>query len=184
LIQIFNDEVDAYQSWTLFLIFVSILILISGVVLLTHKKPEPGALPKSAAVPSAGIAMRNRRMARKAAILQAHKAAGGEEDEDGMTPRTGDEGEMLWAVGDVSDGDDDDDDMGEDEDIDHHQHPLNRTPSSKRPEGHPISGGEEGRGLMAQDDEHEEHDHSLTSRRPRSQESPRTPFISIPLSPR
>lgn len=38
---IFNNEVDAYQSWTLFLIFCSILILVSGVVLLTNKKPDP-----------------------------------------------------------------------------------------------------------------------------------------------
>ena len=39
---IFNNEVEAYKSWTLFLIFLSIIVLIGGVVLLTHKKPEPG----------------------------------------------------------------------------------------------------------------------------------------------
>ncbi|KIO30760.1 hypothetical protein M407DRAFT_20285 [Tulasnella calospora MUT 4182] len=38
---IFNDEVDAYKPWTLFCLFLSIVVLISGVVLLTHKKPEP-----------------------------------------------------------------------------------------------------------------------------------------------
>lgn len=38
---VFNDEVDAYKPWTLFCLFLSIAVLISGVVLLTHKKPEP-----------------------------------------------------------------------------------------------------------------------------------------------
>ncbi|KAG9004991.1 hypothetical protein FRB90_010628 [Tulasnella sp. 427] len=38
---IFNDEVDAYKPWTLFCLFLSIVVLIAGVVLLTHKKPEP-----------------------------------------------------------------------------------------------------------------------------------------------
>ncbi|KAG9014493.1 hypothetical protein FRB93_013618 [Tulasnella sp. JGI-2019a] len=38
---IFNDEVDAYKTWTLFCLGLSILVLIAGVVLLTHKKPEP-----------------------------------------------------------------------------------------------------------------------------------------------
>ncbi|KAG9044973.1 hypothetical protein FS837_007236 [Tulasnella sp. UAMH 9824] len=38
---VFNDEVDAYKPWTLFCLFLSIVVLISGVVLLTHKKPEP-----------------------------------------------------------------------------------------------------------------------------------------------
>ena len=42
---IFNNEVDAYESWVLFLIFVSILVLVTGVVLLTHKKPDPAAHP-------------------------------------------------------------------------------------------------------------------------------------------
>lgn len=37
---VFNNEIDAYKPWVLFLIFASIIILISGVVLLTHKKPE------------------------------------------------------------------------------------------------------------------------------------------------
>ncbi|KIM69251.1 hypothetical protein SCLCIDRAFT_1208675 [Scleroderma citrinum Foug A] len=37
---IFNNEVDSYKPWILFLIFMSIVILISGVVLLTSKKPE------------------------------------------------------------------------------------------------------------------------------------------------
>jgi len=40
---IFSDEVDAYKTWTLVCLGLSILVLITGVVLLTHKKPEPKA---------------------------------------------------------------------------------------------------------------------------------------------
>ena len=38
---IFNDEVDAYKTWALFLVGVFILILIGGVAMLTKKKPLP-----------------------------------------------------------------------------------------------------------------------------------------------
>src|SRR5258708_29276613 len=48
--QIFNDSVDAYASWTLFLSVISILVLISGVVLLTHKKPEPSTMQRDGGV--------------------------------------------------------------------------------------------------------------------------------------
>ncbi|EKM81025.1 hypothetical protein AGABI1DRAFT_71748 [Agaricus bisporus var. burnettii JB137-S8] len=105
---IFNDEVGAYKSWTLFLIFVSILVLICGVVLLTHKKPEPKSskTQSSAALP--------RRQA------QAHKSKtklttmeGDEENEHG-------EDQILWAVGEVSDAE------GEDEDVDHYQNPMHQ----------------------------------------------------------
>jgi len=95
---IFNGQVEAYKSWTLFLIFVSILVLISGVVLLTHKKPEPvTATPRPRRPKSA-------------------RPQNGNDEELGQG-----EDQVLWAVGDVTD---EDDNEGEDEDIDHHQHPL------------------------------------------------------------
>ncbi|KAG8864503.1 hypothetical protein FRB96_005006 [Tulasnella sp. 330] len=37
----FNNEVNAYKTWTLFCLGLSTVVLIAGVVLLTHKKPEP-----------------------------------------------------------------------------------------------------------------------------------------------
>lgn len=120
---IFNDEVGAYQSWTLFLIFVSILVLISGVVLLTHKKPEPitGKI-KSTALP------RRRKKGRKGKMNGQNglngQASEGDEEEN---VRPDAENEVLWAVGDASDDGDDDDEELEDEDIDHHQHPLHKT---------------------------------------------------------
>ena len=105
---IFNDEVQAYQSWTLFLIFVSILVLILGVVLLTHKKPEP--------VKPSNIVQNNRRRRKP----KRNGVNGVDADvEEGHQDS---EGEALWALGDDSDEDIDED---EDEDVDHHQNPLN-----------------------------------------------------------
>ncbi|THV06095.1 hypothetical protein K435DRAFT_712149 [Dendrothele bispora CBS 962.96] len=142
---VFNDEVDAYQSWTLFLIFVSILILISGVVLLTHKKPEPGAIKSANPVSAVPLSRVRNRSARKASKT---KSADDEDPEDPNDEHAG-EDQVLWAVGEVSDGEDE----GEDEDIDHHQHPLQAhktnvaAKSTSRFEAH----GEEGRGLMNAD---------------------------------
>ncbi|KAF8897042.1 hypothetical protein CPB84DRAFT_1781404 [Gymnopilus junonius] len=120
---IFNDEVGAYKSWTLFLIFVSILVLISGVVLLTHKKPEPvtGKI-KSNALP------RRRRKARKGKMMGQNGVNGhvGDEEDEEENGHPDAENEVLWGVGDASDEGDDEDDEGEDEDVDHHQHPLHK----------------------------------------------------------
>jgi len=104
-LKIFNDEVDAYQSWTLFLICVSILVLICGVVLLTHKKPESttGKIKSSARVP--------RRKSKTSGSKTKHAEAVGEEEEQGET-------QVLWALGEASD----DDLEGGDDDVDHHQH--------------------------------------------------------------
>lgn len=103
---IFNDEVDAYKTWTLFLIFVSILVLISGVVLLTHKKPEANVqTPATAAIPRRGV---RKRLASGRGEGQALRSRGSEDGEDE------DHDGMLWAVGEVSDEDD------EDEPLQHH----------------------------------------------------------------
>ena len=115
---IFNDEVEAYKSWTLFLIFISIIVLISGVVLLTFKKPEPIAGKiKSASTPR----VRRRRKGDKSKRAAGHGNGEMGEVNDEEQAR-GSENEVLWAVGDASD----DEDEGEDEDVDHHQHPLHQ----------------------------------------------------------
>ena len=146
-LQIFNDEVDAYKSWTLFLIFVSIMILISGVVLLTHKKPEPGAIkPVTLGVPMA------RPRKKKAKDAKAAQRS----DENDIEPGDGEQ-EVLWTVGDAEDDDDDgDEEEGEDEDIDHHQHPLGSStdPERRTSMSRVATHGEEGRGLMSEDPEH------------------------------
>ncbi|KAF9450404.1 hypothetical protein P691DRAFT_810345 [Macrolepiota fuliginosa MF-IS2] len=145
---IFNNEVDAYQSWTLFLIFVSILVLISGVVLLTHKKPEPVTNKiKSSTLP---------RRRTKANLSKTKLAEDDEEEQEG-------EDQVLWAVGEGSDREGDED---EDEDIDHHQHPLyqqreHQTRTAHRADGRANNNrgsGEGGSGRPSMDpfgDDHE-----------------------------
>ncbi|KAI0768750.1 hypothetical protein BD413DRAFT_561088 [Trametes elegans] len=96
---IFNDEVDAYQSWTLFLIFVSMIVLVSGVVLLTYKKPEDKAHAPASAVP---LSARDRRSTKKG-------GAGLEDDDEEEALRDIEEGEQdeaMWQLGDASDDED------------------------------------------------------------------------------
>ncbi|KAF7984216.1 hypothetical protein HWV62_16012 [Athelia sp. TMB] len=115
---IFNDEVDAYKSWVLFLIFASIVVLISGVVLLTHKKPEPAAASGGASRP--GRVKRHKSKASDARALVHEEDGYGEDEYEGegesvaLHPRDGAKGDAddeLWAVGD--DEDDEDDDFGD-----------------------------------------------------------------------
>ncbi|KAF7376218.1 hypothetical protein MSAN_00036900 [Mycena sanguinolenta] len=155
---IFNNEVDAYQSWALFLIFVSIFVLVSGVVLLTHKKPEPGSLSarSAAALGSAGfprIELRQRGKSRKSKA----KPKGVDDRDDEETIVDGEE--VLWRIGDASDEEDaEDDDEGHDEDVDHHQHPLYKgaagQPNVNRSRNRLH--GEEGEGLLPAGGEQEE----------------------------
>lgn len=113
--QIFNDEVDSYKSWTLFLIFVSIVILISGVVLLTHKKPERTAPAPSARLGAVVHKSRHKAKRSDAKTFVDGEDGGGDEgaaDDErysfGMrqTARDAETGEELWAVGEESDGED------------------------------------------------------------------------------
>ncbi|KAK0212748.1 hypothetical protein DFS33DRAFT_1377215 [Desarmillaria ectypa] len=137
---IFNNEVDSYQSWTLFLVFVSILILISGVVLLTHKKPEPGS--KALGSPSAPVVSSNPRGRKSKRASTSKVSLTGDANDHRQND---DEEQVLWTVGDISDAEE-----MEDEDIDHHQHPLNlqrNTSDAPRIVKSHVP-GEEGVGLM------------------------------------
>jgi len=122
---IFNDSVDAYASWTLFLIFVSVLVLISGVVLLTHKKPEPRAAQRDGGIALNTIPGR-----------QVPRTLDGKMDEvEGslVEDRDEDSSQVVWDVGEASD----------DEDDEH----AKLTP---RPEGlAKVGHGEEGEQLMS-----------------------------------
>lgn len=130
---------DAYASWTLFFIFVSILILISGVVLLTHKKPESPSAQRD------GIALNavpNRQIPRT-----IDGKADGHEDVD--IEEQGEEQEpVVWDVGDVSDE--------EDADI---------MPASRPQSLAEASHGEEGELLMASspDDGDDMHSHTAAT---------------------
>ena len=85
---------DAYASWTLFLSFVSILILISGVVLLTHKKPEPSTTQRDGGIALNGTSGRH----------VPRTGSGKTEGHDEMHPEDhGEDSQALWDVGEVSD---------------------------------------------------------------------------------
>ncbi|KAG8839636.1 hypothetical protein FRC18_009566 [Serendipita sp. 400] len=95
---VFNDEVGKYETWTLFLIFASIMVLIAGVVLLTLKKPEPKA-PAGATGSTSGGARASRR-----AGTPKHT---GEDDEIALTEQGMNKGQS-WQVGDETDSEDED----------------------------------------------------------------------------
>jgi magnesium transporter len=88
--------VDAYASWTLFFLFVSILILISGVVLLTHKKPESTSTQHES-----GIAL-NAVSGRQLPRTTTNGKTDGYEGED----QGEDQGQVVWDVREASDEED------------------------------------------------------------------------------
>ncbi|KAF8493638.1 hypothetical protein JB92DRAFT_2998388 [Gautieria morchelliformis] len=91
---IFNDQVDAYASWDLFLIFLSIAVLIGGVVLLTNKKPEK---PQQQQQPGMGLATLPAR------IRKNKDGKGAEGDLEALRPMDPGEDEMVWQLGEDSD---------------------------------------------------------------------------------
>jgi magnesium transporter len=147
---IFNDEVDAYQNWTLFLIFASILVLISGVVLLTHKKPEPSSMQRA---PVGAVPARKRALKAKVRPTTDDNVDS-EEEESLRVAEEGDvEGEerhVMWQIGDASDDDDEDAASGSGK---HHE-----GPSPSRGVGDAYSGRREGVGLMKDVDHDDDHE--------------------------
>jgi len=103
-------------------------ILISGVVLLTHQKPEP----VTNKVRSTRAKRQDRPRTRSSDIETP------EPDDD----QPAGEGDVLWSVGNASDEEDNLDDG--DDDVDHHQHPLHQTNASGKRPG--PSGGQQRRG--------------------------------------
>jgi hypothetical protein len=138
---------------------VSIFVLISGVVLLTHKKPEPKSLSSrsTAALGSVGPRLELRQRSVSARKGKAKPKGVGVDDRDDEETMVDGEEEVLWGVGDASDEEDSGNDgEGQDDDVDHHQHPmykgaggqLNGNRSRSR-----LHGGEEGEGLLPGRDE-------------------------------
>ena len=151
---------DAYQTWTLFLIFVSIMILISGVVLLTLKKPEKrGGAPTTPGAQGSTRSVRpNRRRSGSKRDLERGDGTG-----PGVDGGELDDDQTLWQVGEASDDEDGDDDVrsagGRSEGQRTPRRQLSPTISRKpQQQQHP---GEEGRGLIddeEEDDEEEDED--------------------------
>lgn len=128
---VFNNEVESYKPWILFLIFVSIVILISGVVLLTHKKPER--------------TQRNIALSRAPGARSAMKVSKDSEGDEAQALRVPEEEDAAaheqWQLGDLSDDEDgvNTDTIGK--------------PASRRKNGTADSGVEEGHGLIQDEEE-------------------------------
>lgn len=129
---------DAYASWTLFLSFVSILILVSGVVLLTHKKPEPSTAQRDGGIVLDAVPGRH-----------VPRTGGGKtEGHDEIHPEDDmEDGQALWDVGEASD---------EEDEV---TTPIPRVESGSKGEY-----GEEGEHLMtATHDDDDAHAHATTT---------------------
>ena len=138
---------DAYQTWTLFLIFISIVVLISGVVLLTLKKPEKrGGAPATPGIPGPARVVRpsRRRSNSKQDVVGGGLEAGGRELGDDQT---------LWELGEMSDEEDGGGD-GRSEGRATPRRQLSQNVSRKpQQQQHP---GDEGRGLIGGEEEDED----------------------------
>lgn len=155
---------DAYETWVLFLIFISIMVLISGVVLLTLKKPETkDATPTTPAIPGSA------RPRPRSATIDSKSG-----DHDESTALRGEDRDRLgvedetWQVGDDSDDDDSGSAYGGRRSPRSPRSPLGSVLDLVRPreQEHP---GPEGVGLMhaddADEDEHEDRIERLADRR-------------------
>ncbi|KAH7888575.1 hypothetical protein F5I97DRAFT_1853773 [Phlebopus sp. FC_14] len=149
---IFNNEVDAYKPWALFLIFTSMLILISGVVLLTHKKPEKSI--RASGNPT--LSGTSPRQGSRLTTRGNEEVNDDEEEYDNeeralRRPEEEDlENEVLWQVGDASD----------DEDSPPASHSKQNIARGVGGSGlHGLTGREEGVRLIQDEDNEEEHGH-------------------------
>lgn len=155
---------DAYETWVLFLIFISIMVLISGVVLLTLKKPEKkNAAPSTPAAPSsARPRQRSDTIDSKSGDHDEHHALRGDDSD-----RLGAE-DTTWQVGDDSDDEENGSAYGGRRSPRSLRSPLGSALDlvRSREQEHP---GPEGVGLMNGDDgdedEHDDRIDSLANRR-------------------
>jgi len=163
---IFNNSVDAYQTWALFLIFISIVTLISGVVLLTLKKP----VTENNSTTSAPVNAESAQSSRLRSSTVDSKSGDVDANDEGEnsvlnrrrsreTGRVGTD-EMLWQVGDLSD------------DEDHENANKSRTSLRGEESGLSVGNtrtksqfGEEGVGLMQEHDSDEDNDHDNKAER-------------------
>ena len=140
-----NDIVDAYPSWGLFLILLSIVILIGGVVLLTNKKPEKPSVAQGTQLTAPSQRRR-----------KAKKTTNGDDEEEANLREPGvGESELVWQIGDDSDEEDG-----------HHEHDADH-PKARRRESRGKGDGEEildgeRAGLMREDDVDHDHDEAAS----------------------
>ncbi|KZO93096.1 hypothetical protein CALVIDRAFT_540349 [Calocera viscosa TUFC12733] len=148
---IFYNEVPYYQFWVLSAIFLSILVLIAGVILLSTKKPEKARVPRPG-IPAAERERQRSRIRSAARSGEESVALRSGEPGEGEAER---EGEVMWELGSVSDEEDE---------------PATGQSKGKRP-----NGVGEGKGMMVDEDEEGGDDKStraLSIRTARSRDAP------------
>jgi len=160
---IFMDEVDAYKPWTLFAVFVSIGVLISGVVLLTNKKPETKPTTNSNNPTMLGPVPRS---ARRAAKIRStndddddDEHAQGDEEDDALRLSDDDDAErdaVVWQIGaeeEEEEGEEHRVGMSVPKDAASSSSKLDLDAKVPRPlSGPPVYAHDEQRGLMGEDD--------------------------------
>ncbi|CAE6430684.1 unnamed protein product [Rhizoctonia solani] len=149
---VFNDEIDAYQGWTLFAITLSIFVLIGGVMLLTTKKPDPNLANATTTI---GAPSRAR------AKNSDEESVDERETEVLQQSTPGERSEPQWQIGEDDDEDDGRGALG----TTSLSPKINRTRANSgslrsRSSSYipPKHEGEEGRGLMGAHDEDDEDD--------------------------
>ncbi|KAG6334250.1 hypothetical protein ID866_4841 [Astraeus odoratus] len=152
---IFNDEVGAYKSWTLFLIFSSIMVLISGVVLLTSKKPEQSHRASTAPPLPTTFSRGGTHSTVKLGSRTDDPREDNDDEEQALRGSTDrDPGERaLWQLGDMSDDED-----GLTSGRPHQQAPQGMDRSTSD-----IRSGEEENSLLMQEEEAPQHRRSDSS---------------------
>jgi len=145
---VFYEEMQYFQLWVLTAIFLSILILIAGVILLSTKKPDKTRLPRTSGIPAA------ERERQRDRIRSAARSG-----EESVALRSGEPdaaGEVMWELGSVSDEDDD---------------PA--TAAEGKSAGKRPNGVGEGKGLIAEEEEEgDDKSFALSIRTTRSRDAP------------
>lgn len=146
------------------------VVLISGVVLLTLKKPERrGGAPTTPGMPGSARSTRSsRRRSGSKQDLERGDPRGSEEEGRGL-----DDDQTLWTVGEMSDDEEGErDDGSTDGRSEGHRTPRQQvSPSVSRKPSQQQHPGEEGRGLMG-DEEEDEGEERIHGRFGRRSESP------------
>ncbi|EJU04064.1 hypothetical protein DACRYDRAFT_105129 [Dacryopinax primogenitus] len=155
----FFHETPYFQMWVLVAIFLSIGVLVAGVILLSTKKPDK-ARTAPRGIP-ATERERQRDRIRSAARSGEESVAlrSGELDQDGRPQQ----GEVMWELGSVSD---------EEEDT------FTARSSAKRP-----NGAGEGKGLMAPEEEEDGDGRSTRAFSIRTARSGDAPVVDVPVRP-
>lgn len=141
---VFNNEVDQYNGWTLAALAASVLVLVAGVVLLTHKKPESSKAKDGRA--GSAIPLETRKTALEDAVPIG--------DEGERLTETQENEQTPWTLGNMSDDEEDDSTLGGGHrESQESNSKLDKDEAAGTRKGFASAAhGEEGRGLMERGD--------------------------------